>query len=712
MSARISALVLVCLGCLTVAALAPAPAGALLTFERSAINVGVGGVKGVALADVNGDGRLDLLTRNVFAYVAVALGGGDGSFGTPRRYRDGSDVMVVKDVNRDRLADVVTLDGERAWVRLGRKDGRLGARKAWLVGRECRGLAVADVTRDGRQDLIVTVARTKRVVVLAGRGNGTFRAPSGYACGADPRGVAAGDVNGDRRPDIVVANCSLTRVSVLLASRSGFAKRRSYPVHATVEGLRPVAVALGDADGDGDLDIFASTEYMTGVSVLAGDGAGRFTPRSQPIPYRPVVGFTTGDVTGDGALDVVSLSGSSLVVVPGVGSGEFRGPQSYVWDIGMGGRTHWIGGVAVGDVDGDTRLDVAAVTGLDDEVSSVCVFRNAGVGPTSGYSEFWQQPGSVVTAMKAYDLDGDQHLDVLMPALGALVVNYGAGDGTVAKRVTAVEEGAYDAVAARFDAGDSLDLAYTTLGHVGVAMCGAGRTYAPPASYTNAHTPVRLAAGDLNGDGRADLAVVSSHDDHSVSVRLNDGDGHLGAETVYATFGPPNDVEIADLDGDGLRDVVVAAGGQVSAFPGDGKGGLGMRRDFDAGTAVAQLRIADLDGDGRADVVTDGVAVLLNQGSGALGAPSVLTSGGSVDVADVNGDDALDIVTNAGREAGRGALVVLLGDGHGAFRSVETEGAAGLIEIGDFNGDHVQDFCVCNQIGIRGVLVYLGTGDW
>jgi hypothetical protein len=709
---RITSRILLGLTCLAVAAVTAAPASALLKFERSTANVGTGGVKGVALADVNGDGRLDLVTRNVFAYVAVAIGSGDGSFGTPRRYRDDADVLVVKDVSRDRRADVVTLDGERVWVRLGRKDGRLGGRKGWLAGRGCRGLAVADVTRDGRRDLIVTSARTKRVVVLAGRGDGTFRAPVGYACGSDPRGVAVGDVNGDRRPDLVVANSSATRVSVVLASRSGFGARKAYPVSTTVAGLRPVAVALGDADRDGDLDIFVSTEYMPGVSVLAGDGAGHFTPRSQPIPFRPVVGFATRDVTGDGALDVVSLSGASLLVVPGVGSGEFRGPQSYEWANGMAGQGHKLGGVAVGDIDGDERPDIAAVSGFYGDVPSVCVFRNSGLGATSAYSQLWQDPGSVITAMKVDDLDGDQRLDVVMPALGALVVNYGAGDGTVAQRETAVDDAAYDVVTARLDADDAPDLVYTTLGHVGVALDGGGRSFSPPTSYTNKHPPVYIAAGDLDGDDRAELAVASGNYDNSVSVRRNDGTGSFGAETVYATFGPPNDVEIGDMDGDGLRDVVVASGGWVSIFPGDGTGGLGMRRDYDAGSAVTQLRLADLDGDGRQDVVTDGVAVLLNEGDGALGAPSVLASGGSVDVADVNHDGVPDIVTCAVRDGLRSVFVVLLGDGGGAFTSVETEGATGLIEAGDFDGDHEQDLCVCNQIGVGGVLVYLGTGEW
>ena len=182
---------------------------------------------------------------------------------------------------------------------------------------------------------------------------------------------------------------------------------------------------------------------MPGVSLLTGDGAGHFTPRALPVPYRPVVGFTTGDVNGDGELDVVALSGPSLVIVPGVGSGERRGPQNYEWADGLAGQGHKIGGVAVGDVDGDGRQDVAAVSGFWGDVASVCVFRNTGVGATSSYSQFWPDPGSVVNAMKVYDMDGDGRPDVVMPALGGLAVNYGAGDGTLAQRIT-LDAAAYD----------------------------------------------------------------------------------------------------------------------------------------------------------------------------------------------------------------------------------------------------------------------------
>ena len=207
---------------------------------------------------------------------------------------------------------------------------------------------------------------------------------------------------------------------------------------------------------------------------------------------------------------------------------------------------------------------------------------------------------------------------------------------------------------------------------MGVALGGGGRSFQPMVSYTDSHPPVYLAAGDLTGDGRADLAVASGNYDNSISVRLNDGSGGFGAETVYDTFGPPNDVEIADMDGDGKRDVIVASGGRVSIFPGDGQGGLGMRRDYDAGTLAAQLRIADMNGDGEPDVVTDGVAVLFNEGAGTLGAPTVLGTGSSVDVADVNGDGALDIVGGVGSE-----FVAQLGDGHGAFTAVQTQGPQG-----------------------------------
>ncbi len=697
---------------LALAVVAP-PAAALLDFRRSGIDVGTGGVKGVALADVNGDKRLDLITRNVFAYVTVSLGRGDGTFKQPRSYRDDAEMLAVADLTRDGRADVVTLDVSSAWVRLGRRDGTLGARRGYAVGRWCAGLAVADVTRDGRADLVVTDRRARRVCVLAGRGDGTFRAPVKYAAGADPRGVAVGDVTGDGRPDLVIANFASARVSVVPGARKGFGARREYRLSTTIQGMQPRSVALGDVDRDRRLDVLVVTDfYAPGAWVLRGAGGGRLVPGAQPLPFSPTNAAALGDVTGDGALDVVAMGGRSLVVVPGVGSGEFRSPQRYEWALGLAGQGAALGGVAVGDLNGDRRRDVVAVSAYYGDYPSVDVFLNEGLGPTLAISPFWPEPVPIVSQLTAADMDGDQKLDLVVAVDGA-VVNYGAGDGTVAERLAAAPaDAAYDVVTAHLDADASLDLAYTTLDGVDVALADGARSFAAPALYVNGTTAARLAAGDLTGDGRPDLAVVSWNYGNELSVRANDGAGHFGPETVSPTLGQPADVEIADMDGDGMRDVVVVSqAGWVSIFPGNGDGTLGMRRDYAAGEGPTQLRLADLDGDGHLDVVTDAISVLLGNGDGTLSPACTMPGGASIEVADMNADGVPDIVTTRLRWDTRADVFeVLLGAGDGTFVARDIAGKGGLLAAGDFDGNGKQDLVSAGQTG--GLALYLGTGDY
>ena len=697
---------------LAIAVVAP-PAAALLDFSRSAVDVGTGGVKGVALADVNGDKRLDLITRNVFAYVTVSLGRGDGTFKQPRSYRDDAEMLAVADLTRDGRADVVTLDVSSAWVRLGRRDGTLGARRGYAVGRWCAGLAVADATRDGRPDLVVTDRRARQVCVLAGRGDGTFRAPVKYAAGADPRGVAVGDVTGDGRPDLVIANFASARVSVLPGARKGFGARREYRLSTTIQGMQPRTIALGDVDRDRHLDVLVVTDsYAPGAWVLRGVGGGRLVPGAQPLPFSPTNAAALGDVTGDGALDVVAMGGRSLVVVPGVGSGEFRSPQRYEWALGLAGQGAALGGVAVGDLNGDRRRDVVAVSAYYGDYPSVDVFLNEGLGPTLAISPFWPEPVPIVSQLTAADMDGDQKLDLAVAVDGA-VVSYGAGDGTVAERLAA-------APGRR---------------RLRRRRCALRRRRFPRPGLRDARRRRRLARGRRAQLRRADPVRERDHAGparrrrphrrrasrprrrqlelrQQLSVRANDGAGHFGPETVSPTFGPPADVEIADMDGDGMRDVVVVSqAGYVSIFPGNGDGTLGTRRDYAAGERPTQLRLADLDGDGHLDVVTDAISVLLGNGDGTLRPACTMPGGASIEVADMNADGVPDIVTTRLRwDTRTDVFEVLLGAGDGTFVARDIAGKGGLLAAGDFDGNGKQDLVSAGQTG--GLALYLGTGDY
>jgi hypothetical protein len=239
----------------------------------------------MAVGDLNGDGKPDIVTANASAdSVSVLLGNGDGTFQAKQDYPTGfgSLSVAVADVNGDGKLDlVVGNDNGVASVLLGNGDGTFQAEKEYVAGGG--RAAVGDVNGDGRPD-IVTTGRGG-VSVLLGNGDGTFQAKHDYATGgANPISVAIGDVNGDGEPDIVTATWNsylyygAGLVSVLLGNGDGtFQSPRDY-----VTGPQPESVVIGDLNGDGRPDIVTANGiyYPGSVSVLLATTTPDTTPPS------------------------------------------------------------------------------------------------------------------------------------------------------------------------------------------------------------------------------------------------------------------------------------------------------------------------------------------------------------------------------------------------------------------------------------------------
>jgi hypothetical protein len=202
------------------------------------VTYGSGGITPLALAvaDVNGDGKPDVVVANQCAdntctssNVGVLLGSGEGTFGTAATFGSGglfADGVAIDDVNRDGKLDIVvansssssTVDDGNVGVLLGNGDGTFKTAVSYLSGAfGAASVAVADVNGDGKKDLVVancsaTVSSCTggggTVGVLLGNGDGTFQTAKTFLSGGStPFGVAVADVNGDGRPDIVAANC-------------------------------------------------------------------------------------------------------------------------------------------------------------------------------------------------------------------------------------------------------------------------------------------------------------------------------------------------------------------------------------------------------------------------------------------------------------------------------------------------------------------------
>jgi len=269
----------------------------------------------VAVTDVNGDGKPDLIVTNGGSYyypgdtVSVLLGNGDGTFKTQQTFATGyiPASVAVADINGDGKPDLVianygvpSLYGSNlpgtVSVLLGNGNGTFKPQQTFGAGDYPQFVTVSDVNGDGKPDLIVANTGSYyspgyNVSVLLGNGNGTFQTQQIFDTGNRPASVAVADANGDGKPDLIVANYSSNSVSVLLGNGNG--TFQSQQIFAT--GKSPDSVAVSDVNEDGRPDLVVANSGSKSVSVLLCSSNGNFTGQTYTVvPDLDTITGTTG----------------------------------------------------------------------------------------------------------------------------------------------------------------------------------------------------------------------------------------------------------------------------------------------------------------------------------------------------------------------------------------------------------------------------------
>ena len=348
----------------------------------------------------------------------------------------------------------------------------------FTVGTKPMSVAVGDFNGDGKPDLAIA-SGDGTVTVLLGTGGGGFAAAPGspFPAGSGPSAVAVGDFNGDGKPDLAIADYDANRVTVLLGDGTGrFTAAPSSPFPA---GSQPDSVAVGDFNGDGKPDLAIANYNSNNVTVLLGDGAGGFTaaPGSPFSAGTQPFSVAVGDFNGDGKPDLAisNVASGNVTVLLGNGTGGFTAAPGSPFAVGAYPES-----VSVADFNADGKLDLAvAGVGLYQSTGlNVTVLLGDGAGGFTAAPGGASATGDAPTALAVADFneDGLPDLAVINPETGTVAILLGNGTG--------------------------------------------GFTSATGSPFTAGAQAVALAAGDFNADGKPDFAVAN-YGSNNLTVLLN-----------------------------------------------------------------------------------------------------------------------------------------------------------------------------------------------
>jgi FG-GAP-like repeat/FG-GAP repeat len=533
--------------------------------------------------------------------------------------------------------------------------------------------------------------------------------------------VVATDLDGDGKPDVAAI---LPRAGAVVVMLADAARRATYPV-----GPSPGAIVAGDFNGDGRPDLAVSLTTTNSVAILPNIGGGRFGAPVTSTAWNEPTSLVATDLDGDGILDLAGNGSAGqgdprIWTLRGVGDGTFGDLQGAV----DGAAAAW--GVATADFNGDGVPDLATTDGSVPGHAIVLLGRGGG----SFRSPMLYPVPFGPIAVVAGDFDGDGHMDLATvdygdsPRPGHVSFLFGTHRGRFTSAVTEPAPlSPTTAIAGDFNGDGRDDLAVSQQGSFGdrndVAVYLGNRSRSPrfAGSFMPGFGGGAMAAADLNGDGRLDLACAfDGYDRGGIAFAFGRGDGtFVAAATFDVGQNTPVDVAIGDLNGDGIQDVVTSGSAGVSVMLGDRKDGFGRPVVYPVPHRCCELALADVNGDGVPDVVVPAdkaVEVLVGRGDGTLSDPVAYPThgrSGAIGVGDVNGDGHPDLVVASYYNQ---HVAVLLGNGDGTFgraKRFATDAFPFSPVVADLNGDGNPDIAVaCQRSGTVSLLFGDGKGDF
>jgi hypothetical protein len=580
------------------------------TFQNPRTYFAGSGASFVVAGDFNGDGVPDLAVLcPLYNEVSVLTGRGDGSFGPPVIFPVGfsPNSAAVGDFNGDGKLDLAVADGGfgakapgEVAILLGNGDGTLRPFAKYGVG-DFGSIVAGDFNGDGKLDIAVTQLDNLGLLILLGNGDGTFLMGADYKLSGAAGALVRGDFNGDGKPDLAVSSGQ-----ILLGNGDGTfhfgPPFQPYPVNALAVGYfnrdrvqdlavaaypgivillgsgqgtfqrvvtfpdpaSPASVAVGDFNGDGNIDLAVSNIDQATVTIYLGDGHGSFQTGGSYSTGDYPYGLTAADFNQDGKLDLATVNWEgSISILLGNGDGSFRaGPTLAV------GQTSYPSAAVAVDLNGDGKPDLVVNDGYENQLY---IFLGNGDG-TFQAPVLYNVPKLVSVATGDFNGDGimDLALSTAPTSAGGLglVIWLGNGDGTFAQGMTYGDILSGDLVAADLNGDHILDLVVS--GPPALVLLGTGDgAFQPPLQMNFGGTA--LVVADFNGDGKPDLAFsgLSAGSWLGTGIALGRGDGTFSEPAYFAPVAVTpgsSPLAVAKLNGDGRNDLAVATGNTAVAI--------------------------------------------------------------------------------------------------------------------------------------------------
>ena len=587
--------------------------------------------------------------------------------------------VVTGDLNGDGRPDLasVDVDGSSISFRLGAAGGGFTNGGTLPVPASANGpqdAVLADFDNDGDLDLAVAQYAAEEVLVYHNSGTGTFTlAHTAILNGARPIALATGDLNGDGFLDIVSADHQTNTFSRIVNLGNG----TFGAVANEGAGGLPVSVAVADVTGDGAPEVLVGHFFTATVQVARNNGSGGF-PFDQVSTV--AIGGSGGnlavaDFDGDGDRDLISanIGGPTISIRRNNGSGVFADAGSANVVVGSGAIS--FSGMRAGDLDADGDLDL-----IGTEANTDRAYRLLNTGGLTFAANGDYAVGDQPEGLALADLDGDGALDLV-------TANFGFGTSTLTVRTSPPP------------------FVLTSLSPVrnahpaGLSPTFGFRFTAPPT--VGSLSAVRVLSSQFGGSRGTSAAVVGTEG----QLDLVGGPLRAG-ETAFVT------VPAAVQDGSGQP----LSNPQVYQFTTSTSGGgdvFAPRASYSVPIYCWDVAVGDVDGDGDLDLVdvvrdlfasgTEGVEVRLNDGSGTYGAPTlvpVCSSPYRVKLADMDADGDLDLVTSCFGSGNRVSICLNTGSGtFGAPTNVSAPFACYDVSAADMDADGDLDLVMAGAPG-------------